>query len=319
MAEIVSVAGRRPLAGLVVLIRGLLWLLAADPDAVASAGGCRRERVAAVPLRDDGGFLSIPASSRGRPIRLMLDTGSDAGLITPQAAQALGLARDPGLRIRLQGTGGGGGSTGVARLPELAIGDLALGDVAMPVGALPGAPRLDPPVAGFLGGDVLSRFDLDLDVPAATLSLYRIELPSLACAPPPAWPQPFATVALAALGVRLWLPAMLDGRPIRALFDTGARSHLLSRASALRLGVTPEALAADPGGITTGVDLREQPYHWHRFASLRIGGETTRVPVLTVAPLSEPFDMLLGTDWLAGREVWVSYATRHIFLRRPGR
>ncbi len=293
---------------------GLIWLVCLLAAAPASA-----DRAAAVPLRDEGGFLSIPASSRGRPIRLMLDTGSDAGLITPQAVQALGLARDPGLRIRLHGTGGGGGSAGVARLSRLAIGGLMLGDVSIPVGALPAAPLLDPPVAGFLGGDVLSRFDLDLDVPAGTLSLYRIDLPSLACAPPPTWSGPFEAIALEAHGVRLSLPATLDGRPIRALFDTGARSHLLSRAAAQRLGVSPAALAADPGGPTPGVDLRDQPYHWHRFASLRIGDETTRSPVLTVAPLSEPFDMLLGSDGLSGREVGVSYATRQIFLRRPVR
>ncbi len=309
------VAGGRVRGGLLGTT-GLICLLATRP---AVADGCRRERVATAPLRDDAGFLSINASSRGRPIRLMLDTGSDAGLITPQAVRALGLASDPGLRIRLQGTGGGGGSASVVRLPGLAIGALVLGDVAIPVGALPGAPQLDPPVAGFLGGDVLSRFDLDIDVPDATLSLYRIGLPSYACAAPPAWPEPFATIALAAQGVRLSLPATLDGRPIRALLDTGARSHLLSRAAASRLGVSSEALAADPGGTTTGVDLREQPYHWHRFASLRIGDETTRSPVLTVAPLSEPFDMLLGSDWLTEREVWVSYATRQLFLRRPGR
>ncbi len=311
-------AGRRARAGAFGLA-GLLWpvcLLAAER---APPGGCRRERVATVPLRDDGGFLSIPASSRGRPIRLMLDTGSDAGLIVPQAVQALGLPVDAELRIRLQGTGGTGGSTGVARLPELAIGSLTLGDISIPVGELPAAPRLDPPVAGFLGGDVLSQFDLDLDVPAGALSLYRIDLPSFACAPPPTWSGPFETIALDAHGVRLSLPAMLDGQPISALFDTGARSHLLSRAAAQRLGVSSETLAADPGGITSGVDLREQPYHWHRFSSLRIGDETEPSPVLTVAPLSEPFDMLLGSDWLAGREVWLSYATRRLFVRRPNR
>ena len=119
--------------------------------------------------------------------------------------------------------------------------------------------------------------------------------------------------------MRLSLTARLNGRPVSALLDTGARSHVVSDTAALRAGVTQAQLAADPGGITSGVDLREQVYHWHRFASLTVGRDTTRSPVLTVAPLSEPFDMLLGSDWFAGREVWVSYATRQVFFRPPAR
>jgi predicted aspartyl protease len=286
--------------------------LAAHP---AAGAGCALEQVARVPLRDDDGFLSIPASIAGQPVRLMIDTGSDAGLITPQAARGLGLVTDPDAHVQLQGTGGIGRPALVARAPGLAIGALRLGGVLMPVGVLPALPRLTPPVVGFLGGDVLSRFDLDIDVPHATLSLYRVSLPSLACAEPPAWTGSFTTVPLTAAGVRLSLTATLNGHPVSALLDTGARSHVVSEAAARRIGVAPGALAAEPGGTTSGVDMREEVYHWHRFASLVIGGQTRNAPVLTVVPLSGPFDMLLGTDWLRSREIWISYANQRMFLR----
>lgn len=293
---------------------GLACLLAAHP---AMATGCRIEPVARVKLRDDSGFLSIPARIAGQPVRLMVDTGSDAGLITPEAVRGLGLASDPDAHVRLLGTGGVGRSTAIARVSALSIGTLPLGDVPTPVGALPGAPRLDPPVVGFLGGDVLSRFDLDIDIGRATLTLYRVGLPSLACAQPPAWKGAFTTLPLATHGVRLSLTASLDGHPVSALLDTGARSRIVSRAAALRIGVTSDALAGDPGGITSGVDMHEEVYSWHRFRTLAIGREVMRSPVLTVARLSEPFDMLLGTDWLAERETWISYATGQVFLRAP--
>ena len=268
-----------------------------------------------MPLRDDGGFLSIPASIAGRPVRLMIDTGSDAGLITPEAARALGLATEADARVRLLGTGGPGRSATVAVARALTVGGLRLDAVPTPVGPLPGAPNLHPPIVGFLGGDVLSRFDLDIDVGRSTLALYQVSRPSLACAEPPAWDPPFDAIPLAAHGLRLSLTVTLDGHRFSALLDTGARSRVLSRAGALRIGVSPEALAADPGGITSGVDMREQRYSWHRFRSLTIGRDTARSPILTVAPLYEPFDMLLGTDWLEGREVWISYASRAVFLR----
>nr|WP_321984210.1 retroviral-like aspartic protease family protein [uncultured Lichenicoccus sp.] len=272
-----------------------------------------RQEVARLPLRDDGGFLSVEASVAGHPVRLMLDTGSDAGLVLPQALQALGLAAGDSAPIRLHGTGGSR-SAGQVLLPDLALGALHLGDVRVPVGALPGAPSLRPPVIGFLGGDVLSQFDLDIDIPHATLALYEVALPSLACAPPPAWSGPYRTEILTRHGVRLSLPARLDGHAISALLDTGARSRIVSERTVLRFGIGAGELAADAGGLTSGVDMREQPYHWHRFASLTVAGTTALQPVLTVAPLSEPFDMLLGTDWLAAQRVWISYSTNRLFM-----
>ena len=267
--------------------------------------------MASVPLRDDSGFLSIPVRIAGQPARLMIDTGSDGGLVTPQAVASFHLAIDPGLHVLLQGTR----SAPVARLRALTIGTLRLDDVAMPVGSLPGAPNLTPAVVGFLGGDVLSQFDLDIDVLDAPVSFYRVGLPSLACAEPPAWKGSFTSVPLVAHGARLSLSAILDGHPITALLDTGARSRILSQAAARRVGVSAETLAGDPGGIASGVDLSERVYHWHAFRSLAIGGETVRSPVLTVTPLSEPFDMLLGADWLRQHRTWVSYSTRQMFVR----
>ncbi len=293
----------------------LVWLLAAGPQAAAAAATCMRLRVAQVPLRDDAGFLSVPASISGEPVRLMLDTGSEAGLITPEAARALRLDVDRGARVSLQGTGGNQAALAVARASGLSVGSLQLDGVLLPVGALPGAPRLHPPVVGFLGGDVLSRFDLDIDLPHGRLSFWRIRTGSLACARPPAWKGGFRTLPLLPDGVRVSLTVLLNGHPLSALLDTGARSRVLSEAAARALGVAPSILASEPGGVTSGVDMREQIYHWHRFATFSVGGETERGAVLTVAPLHGLFPMLLGTDWLQGREVWVSYSGMQLFIR----
>ena len=306
--------GTRPLTPSRLVAAAVLLCLPAFKTALAA--GCERRPVAQVPLQDDAGFLSIPASIGGHPVRLMIDTGSDAGLITPDAAGRLDLAIEPGARIRVQGSEGAGHGAEIARISDLAIGALRIGAWLMPLGALPGAPSLTPPVVGFLGGDLLSRFDLDVDVPGGRLTFYDVSLPSLACAAPPAWTGGFATVSLAAHGVRLSLTASLDGRPIEALLDTGARSRIVSTAAALRRGVGAQRLASEAGGITSGVDLREQSYHWHRFASFSVAGQTTRSPVLTVAPVPGPFGMLLGSDWFARREVWISYATGQMFIRK---
>ena len=45
----------------------------------------------------------------------------------------------------------------------------------------------------------------------------------------------------------------------------------------------------------------------------------TASPQLWVEPirLTPIVDMLLGADWLAGRHVWISYATAQVFLAGP--
>ncbi|MCQ8241866.1 retroviral-like aspartic protease family protein [Rhizosaccharibacter radicis] len=282
---------------------------------------CERRVAASVALRDDDGFITIPVEVGSRAASMLLDTGSDAGLFTRAGVQRLGLPVDQAHRIRMQGTGGDGRSVPSALFGMLRIGAMTLPGGAMPVGVLPGEPVIRPPVAGLLGADILSHFDLELDLPHGVARFWTMRLGSVACAGPPFWDQPTGAVEairLSRLGDRRTLPVQIEGRPLVALLDTGARSRILSNEAAARLGVGADVLGADPGGITAGVDLHETAYHWHRFRSLRIGDTTERDPVLTVAPLAEKHvDMLLGADWFSRRQVWVSYATDTLFVHTP--
>ena len=282
----------------------------------ACAQACLRQEMAEATLRDDDGFISMPVTIDGQAASLLVDTGSDGGLLTEAAAGALGLRRDPDRRTLLRGTGGTGERVPNVLLP-LAIGGMRLQEASVPVGALPATPVVDPPVAGLLGADVLSRFDLELDLPHRRIGFWRIAAGSVACAPPPGWTARYQAIPLRRQGDRLLMTARLDGRPVSVLVDTGARSRILSTAAARRLGVYGDRLGADPGGVNAGVDLHPSEYHWHRFRRLTIGGETMDDPVLTVAPLAEPVDLLLGADWFATREVWISFATNTMFVRAP--
>ena len=57
----------------------------------------------------------------------------------------------------------------------------------------------------------------------------------------------------------------------------------------------------------------------HRFAELRVGPDTTRDPMLWIARVNVVpiVDMLLGADWLRSRRVWLSFATRQVFVAEP--
>jgi hypothetical protein len=54
----------------------------------------------------------------------------------------------------------------------------------------------------------------------------------------------------------------------------------------------------------------------HRFSELRVGPEVTRDPLLWIGEVRvvPTADLLLGADWLGSRRVWLSFATRQIFV-----
>lgn len=284
----------------------------------AFAQSCQRRAVATALLRDDDGFINMPVGIGGRAASMLIDTGSDAGLFTELGADRLRLARDSSQRTVMQGTGGTGRTVPNVFYPDLIIGALRLQGGSMPVGGLPGMPVVTPPVAGLIGADVLAQFDVEFDLPQRRIVFWQIRSLSLLCSPPPVWEGVFDTIPLERHGNRLTVAAKLDGSTITALVDSGARSRILSRRAAARLGVDADRLDGDPGGITAGVDMHETSYHWHRFKTLTIGGETQKRPVLTVAPLDEQADLLLGADWFATHDVWISYSTNQMFVRARG-
>jgi hypothetical protein len=103
---------------------------------------------------------------------------------------------------------------------------------------------------------------------------------------------------------------------LRALLDTGASASLVTAAGMFRLGLTAAILAHDPGGNGAGVGPTPVYMHLHRFGELRVGPDATRDPTLWVAPVHVVpiVDMLLGADWLRSRRVWISFATKQIFV-----
>ncbi len=283
-------------------------VLALAPPAVAA---CSVETIAELPLRESAGFLTVAASVAGEPVSFLLDTGAEAGLVTPEAAERLRLPLDPRTQTRMEGTGGLGAVAPHVVLSGVVLGRIGLPPRSVPVGPLPAIPRIVPPVVGLLGADSLAGADVEIDVARNRLLLHQVFGD---CADPVSWPH--TTVPLRREGDRLVARALLDGQPFDALLDTGALSIVVDTAAAAVVGVTPEMLAREPGGVSGGVDMRELPFHWHRFRSLAVGDVVIHKPVLTVTPVQASTPILLGAQWFAPRRVWLSYATSRMFVAR---
>ena len=99
------------------------------------------------------------------------------------------------------------------------------------------------------------------------------------------------------------------------LLDTGAQATTIGQGMARQLGLTAPALAGDPIVRHHGAGPGSQEARLHRFKLLRIGPSVARDPVLSVLPVDIGVgDALIGEDFIDGRRIWLSFASREVFV-----
>lgn len=264
-----------------------------------------------MPIEVHNRLLVIPAGINGVWVTLLVDTGAERTVLAADVVTRLGLDRDRKIVTRSTGMGG----TTIAN--DAIIPGLVLGGVRFPLTRIAvGQFRFGPGLAvdGLLGADILTAFDLDIDVPHSTLTLYR---PRLCPNVQPPWTEPFAEVA----GVhsqppdRLLVPIKLDGVEGMGILDTGAQATTIGVRMATRLGLTPEAMAGDPIVQHHGAGAGSQEARLHRFSLLQIGPAAAPEPLLSVLPVDAGVgDALVGEDFINGRRIWLSFANRTVFI-----
>ena len=281
-----------------------------------AAAGCQVESRATVPVRLEDGLAVVEVTIDGASVPMILDTGADRTVLTAAAVARLRLPPDPWTGTTLRGAGG--------RLEgrrNVSPDSIRLGGVALRRRAL--SPKLSLPVIaglgrqdGLLGDDLLSLFDLDLDLPGGTLTLFSVRDCNGRFIP---WDRPYEAVPIQ-LGMRSrampLVPVRLDGRPLDAVLDTGASVSFLNLRGMRRMGLTPAMLEQDPA-VAAGAVGGMAATRRHRFAAIAVGAVTLRDPELLVAPVPTPiFDLLLGVDFWRSCRLWISYASSQIFVGR---
>jgi hypothetical protein len=289
--------------------------------ATAASATCSVRERAAVPVQDIAGAILVPLQVDGVDATFILDTGAQRTVVTPAAVARLGLRLDEWVGTTMRGVGGVETHRN-ADPRSMTLGGMLLQrhtlghDISLAVGTLPQTHVGDQKIDGMLGRDFLSVFDLDLDLLRYTLTLYEVVDCGGHFLP---WTRPYASVPVANLmDGALVAQVAVNGIPMRALIDTGASSSVIGAPGMARLGLTLNQLMQDPGGTVSGQGPRMVIMRRHQFRSLRVGDETIQAPELWVAPIrfAPIVDMLLGADWLAGKRVWISYATTQVFVAR---
>jgi len=197
----------------------------------------------------------------------------------------------------------------------MSIGDVQLSSVnRLPVTVSP---------ISLLGMGILKDYDLDIDGPNRTLTLYRVRAPQ--CDTPP-WDGDSISGASSQWN-SLTVPIEINGVAGSGQIDTGSAWTAILPTMWRRLGLTEQDFATDKAVTVTAPGIGKYQVHEHLFRTIRFGPVTLEnwpVKVLPkdLAPLSGGYrrqDAIIGQDVLASHRMWFSYATERVFLSRAAR
>jgi predicted aspartyl protease len=300
----------------------VVWASITTPG---NAGTCKIEKNVEYPLVYANGVPALYAWAEQRypkKMRHILKMGIDTGAstsVSPQMASGMQAAQDPYRRTRAIGT------TGTILVENVQLRNfefarklystLSVPKIPLPP-PLPSASISSPasgPLDGLIGGDLLSEYDIDLDLAGKSITFYNVR----GCAHiTPPWTEPYTSVAINVTSRHsIVLPVEVDGHKLAALLDTGATGYAITRRGALKSGATEVMLRADPTQEASGIGgIKKLPFH--KFKTLAIGGETIPETALPVMDAELPDgDVLIGQPYLILRRVWISYSTRMLFIR----
>ncbi len=277
---------------------------------------CSSRPLAVLPLTEESSGLYVQVGVDGRMLKLLLDTGSTRTLLTSGTARLLGLRVEHLLDDTdvLDGyaVNGVGGRRHIDRgwphRIELGLAPI----IATPVSIVwSGDASWDPAGDGILGMDLLSRYDLDLDLAGQQVSLFA---PGTSCVPPGSHSRPLR--ALSDMTDGPWLIVSVGGVTFRALIDTGAQHSFIMASAASRIGETAKSGTAGRKFQVVGVGSAREPAVLRVFDQLVVGDAVIpKLDIAVIGTLRGP-GVILGDDVLRRLHVRIT-ANGKLFIAQP--
>jgi predicted aspartyl protease len=255
-------------------------LLFALSSCAQSGAGCDLEPVAQVPLQAKGRLFAVPVTIDGHEISMLLDSGGARSMLVQATVERLKIPQDGRTFTVMVGLGGGSPRPD-ANVDSMRLGSEQLSVDRIPVNNFNGTIGID----GVLGLDILRDYDLDIDEPGRTLTLYRAQR----CdgAEPPWVANAVQVEHVATLGSWMETPLEVDGVSGVAAVDTGASSTMIMPGMVRRLGLTEQDMSNDRSVKLHVVARDDAQARVHRFSTIRIGPVTAHdasILVLTQQP-----------------------------------
>jgi tetratricopeptide (TPR) repeat protein/predicted aspartyl protease len=294
----------------------LVVLLAALTVSGPADAACQIGKLLELKITMQGARPLTDVGINGRSIPFIVDSGAFFSSISPGTAAELGLRLDPS-PVQMRGIGGAAGTTYVANVKSLNLAGIPVHNIQFIVGGS------EVGVGGLLGQNVLGLGDVEYDLEHGAIRVVRAS----GCSSKNnlaywAGDRPVSELAVERRDAsqRHTIGTILvNGAKIRALFDTGAGSSILSLEAAKRAGLTASSPGVIPAGLSRGLG-RSMVQTWLvPIANVKIGTEEVRDIKLRMAnvDLGEA-EMLIGVDFFLSHRVYVANSLREMFFTYDG-
>lgn len=296
------------------LCKLLLPVLAGVASSPAMAE-CKIEKIVEFPVTMAGPRPMVEARFGAKTARFILDSGAFYSTISVASAAEFGVPVESST-LRVNGIGGTT-SAGIAVAKNFSIAGVPLPGADFVVGGS------DTGTAGLIGQNILGLADVEYDLPHGVVRLMKTSGCARSNLAYWAGAKPFTMVHLEPGGGH-FKPhtvgtVLLNGAKIRAVFDSGAASSLLSIAAAKRAGVTPDTPGVVRSGFSRGLGTHEVPSWLAPFDTIDIGGEAINHPKIRIAQIAlGDDDMLIGADFFLTHRMFVSNAEHALFITYEG-
>ena len=282
----------------------------------AARADCSISQIAALPVTMDAGGPMIDANINGAPVRFIADSGAFFSVISPGSARDLQLTMTSQYQpFEIVGVNGSAMAS-VTRVKTFTLAGVDIHNVAFVVaGSETGG-------VGVIGQNVFGLGDVEYDLPHGMIRLMRSH--DCAKANLAYWhgERTFTMIPIAerspqaphTIGT-----VTINGKPIRATFDTGAATTLLSLQAAARIGLKPGGPGVVDGGMIWGFGRRYVRSWIGKTNLIAIGeGEQIQNAKIRFAEMTSDTEMLIGADFFIAHRVYVDNKARRMFLTYEG-
>ncbi|HEY9713326.1 MAG TPA: retroviral-like aspartic protease family protein, partial [Chroococcales cyanobacterium] len=245
----------------------------------------------AVPFtRGPNGHLFVNITINGRPMNVMFDTGASICLFGKNNLQQAGITPSTeGRRVALAGVG----STtnyGQAMVVDLGVGSMIRHMPIIVEDHLEGAP--------LLGETFFNGFKYDIDNQAGLIRFTKKTRPGAVSHGGSDIPFDTINVPFLQVGNNMVVDAVVEGRPCKMYFDTGASliAFTMSKWRSMGLSVPPNA---EPSAVT-GVGGTSAAFSF-QISELKVGSLTKRNVPVTIVNQSGMGIPLLGQPFFQDR------------------
>jgi predicted aspartyl protease len=302
--------------------------LAFAANAAGEAPKCKLVRIVEWPLRANYYRPVLDGEINGQKVGVLIDSGASASKIRRSATARLGLPRQQLEGYQVFGIGGESHAE-VVFINEFRIGKSVRKNWRVIVA---GEHDIGDDQAVILGDDFLGEADIEFDLRNNAVRVFQAK--DCAGSPLAYWSREALEIRLQG-NEKIEFTVAINGKPLRAMLDSGATYSLLEKAEAEQRGVTPSSPGAKPAGCVRGLGAKTADSWTGQFESFAIGEELIRNPRIQFADMWRDMtyaetgtrlrrqfagnpQILLGADFLRSHRVLVARSQKKMYFTYEG-